>query len=130
MSPGLSTLAVFVALLAVSGFFSMSEAALFSLQRVDREALKEDEGIGETVRHLLASPRRVLAAILMGNEVSNIAISALAAQLAVGLFPQWPWISILVVAPLLVFFGDVVPKTLGIRFSRRIAALVARPLSF
>lgn len=126
----MASLLVLLALLLVSAFFSMSEAALFSLQRVDRETLKEDAAIGETVRHLLATPRRVLAAILMGNEVANIALSSSAAVLTAQLFPRWPWISILLVPPTLVLFGDVVPKTLGIRFSRRISALVVRPLSF
>lgn len=130
LSPALATVIFLLLLLGVSAFFSMSEAALFSLQHVDREALKEDRSLGETVRHLLASPRRVLAAILMGNELANIALSAVAAQMVVELYPQWPWLSIVVVAPCLVLFGDVVPKTLGIRFARRVARVVARPLSF
>lgn len=123
-------LGALVALLLVSGFFSMSEAALFSLQRVDREALKDDTSLGEAIRHLLATPRRVLAAILMGNEVSNIALSASAAVLVGQLFPTQPWLNIVLVAPTLVLFGDVVPKTLGIRFARRITTLVVRPLAF
>ncbi len=130
LSPLTASLATLGAILLVSAFFSMSEAAIFSLQRVDREALKDDDGIGETIRHLLASPRRVLAAILMGNEVANIALSASAAVLVAEAFPQWPWLSIVLVAPTLVLFGDVIPKTLGIRFSRRVSLLVARPLSF
>lgn len=119
-----------LALLLISAFFSMSEAALFSLQRVDREALKDDPSLGEAIRHLLATPRRVLAAILMGNEASNIALSASAAVLVAQLFPTRPWLNIVLVAPTLVLFGDVVPKTLGIRFARRVTTLVVRPLAF
>lgn len=119
-----------LALLAMSAFFAMSEAALFSLQRIDREALREDPTVGETVRHLLAVPRRVLAAILMGNEVANIGLSAVSAEV---LGERWhlpPWVTIAVVAPTLILFGDIVPKTLGIRFSRPISRAIARPMSF
>ena len=124
------TAGALLALLGVSAFFSASEAALFSLQRIDREALKEDETVGETVRHLLAQPRRLLAALLMGSEVANIALASASAALARAAFPQYPWLSVVVVAPVLVLFGDIAPKTLGIRFSRQMTRAVARPISF
>jgi putative hemolysin len=126
----LPTAAFLLALLAVSAFFSASEAALFSLQRVDREALKDDETVGETIRHLLAQPRRLLAALLMGSEVANIALASASAALTRAAFPEYPWLSIVFVAPVIILFGDITPKTLGIRFSRTVARTVARPLSF
>mgnify|MGYP001562278712 CR=1 FL=1 len=122
---GPGTVVALLALLGLSAFFASGEAALFSLQRVDREALKEDPSVGETVRHLLAVPRRLLAAILMGNELVNIALAAAVAQLV-----DAPLLSVLIVAPLLVLLGDIVPKTLGIRFARTVARATARPLSF
>ena len=125
-----TTVGVLAALLAVSAFFAASEAAFFSLQRVDREALKEDAVVGETIRHLLAQPRRLLAALLMGSEVANIALASTSAALTREAFPAYPWLSIVFVAPVIILFGDITPKTLGIRFSRTIATAVARPLSF
>ncbi len=119
------TVVSLLALLALSAFFASSEASLFSLQRIDREALKEDRSVGETVRHLLAVPRRVLAAILIGNEIVNIALAAATAQLV-----PIPWLNVVIVAPLLVLLGDIVPKTLGIRFARTVARTTVRPLSF
>ena len=118
LNASLTTFALLLALLGVSAFFAMSEAALFSLQRVDREALREDASIGETIRHLLAQPRRILAALLMGSETANIALSAAAADLSDRLAPSVPWVHIVLVAPLIILCADIIPKTLGIRFSR------------
>lgn len=119
-----------VTLLALCMFFSVSETALFSLQKVDREALKEDRSIGEVISFLLHRPRRLLAALLIGNEFANIGLSAASAALVLAAFPQYPWLNIVFVAPVLILFGDVLPKTLGLRFSRQVAVRVARPLAF
>lgn len=124
------TVAALLGLLSLCMFFSISETALFSLQKVDREALKEDATVGETIGHLLHRPRRLLAALLIGNEFANIGLSAASAALVLAAFPDWPWLNIVLVAPVLILFGDVLPKTLGLRFSRQVAARVARPLAF
>ncbi len=130
LSLPIATLGMLAALLCVSAFFATSEAALFSLQRVDREALKDDPSIGEAIRHLLAQPRRLLAALLMGSEAANIALASASAQIAVTAWPDFPWINIVVVAPILILFADIMPKTMGIRFARPIARVVVRPIQF
>jgi hypothetical protein len=124
------TVGALLTLLSLCMFFSISETSLFSLQKVDREALKEDPVIGETVAHLLHRPRRLLAALLIGNEFANIGLSTTSAALVLAAFPHAPWLNIVLVAPVLILFGDVLPKTLGLRFPRAVAARVARPLSF
>jgi putative hemolysin len=116
---------VLVGLLALTMFFSISETALFSLQKVDREALKEDGRVGELVKHLLHRPRRLLASLLIGAEVCNTALSATSASLV-----PWPGLNVLILAPILILFGDVLPKTLGLRFSRTVTTIVIRPLAF
>ncbi len=124
------TAGVLLTLLLLCMFFSISETALFSLQKVDREALKEDRSVGEIISHLLHRPRRLLAALLIGNEFANIGLSAASAALVLAAFPEYPWLNVLLVAPVLILFGDVLPKTLGLRFSRDVAARIARPLAF
>jgi CBS domain containing-hemolysin-like protein len=116
--------------LAFTMFFSMSEIALFALQKVDREALKEDPGIGEIVRHLLSRPRRLLAALLIGAELSNIAFSAVSADFVLDRFPDRGWINVVVIAPILIVFGDVLPRTIALRFSREATRILARPVAF
>ena len=119
-----------LAMLVVFAFFALSETAIFSLQKIDREALKEDAAIGETLRHLLVRPRRLLAALLIGGEISNATLTTLSASLLLSLAPDAPWLNVLIVAPILILFGDLVPKTLGLRFARTVVRAVIRPLSF
>jgi CBS domain containing-hemolysin-like protein len=72
-------LLLLVGLLGCSFFFSASEAALFSLRKLEREELKRRGGAGaEAALALLADPRGLLAAVLFGNLVVNVAIFAIA----------------------------------------------------
>lgn len=124
------TLLGVAALLGIGAFFASSESALFSLQKVDREALKHDGRVGELVTQLLHRPQRVLAALLIGNELSNIGLSALTASVLLTVAPSAPWLNVVVVAPVLILCGDVLPKTLGFRYNRAFARVVVRPLNF
>ena len=113
-------------LLCCSAFFSASETALFSLQPMDRRALSE---AGNTrVEALLSSPRATLATLLIGNETVNITLSSVMAGLMLTLAPQWPWLNLVVLPPLLLLMGEIMPKVLAMRFNRRAATLVAPPL--
>lgn len=115
-------------MLLACSFFSVSETALFSLQTVDREALREDPRIGPRLGPLLDQPRRLLATLLIGNELSNVGLSTASASVLLALAPQWPWLNIVVVAPVLILFGDVLPKTIGLRYSRPVVERVTAPL--
>lgn len=121
------TIVISLVLLGFSAFFSGSETALFSLQPMDRNAISPD-GEGP-VERLLHSPRRTLASILIGNEFVNVLLSTVTAGLVLTLWPGSPWLNVLVVTPLLLVFGEVMPKTLALRLNRRIAPLVAPPLT-
>ncbi len=125
-----STLISIVALLGMCAFFAGSESALFSLQKVDREALKEERRVGELLTHLLHRPHRVLAALLIGNELSNIGLSTLTASILLTVAPGLPWLNVVIVAPVLILCGDVLPKTLGLRYSRPVVRIIVRPLNF
>jgi putative hemolysin len=117
-------------LIVLSGFFSGSETALFGLQAIDRERLKEEGGTGHTVLQLLVDPRRTLASVLMGNELVNISLSTVCAGLILGLLGQeFGWVNLLVATPLLILFGEVTPKTVALRNPRRFARMVAKPLT-
>ena len=132
IDPGMipTTLLGILALLCSVAFFAGSESALFSLQKVDREALKGQGRVGELLTHMLHRPQRVLAALLIGNAVSNIGLSALTASILLTVVPQAPWLNVVIVAPVLILCGDVLPKTLAFRYNRAVAAVVVRPLNF
>jgi len=126
------TLQVF--LFGLSAFFSGSETALFSLSRLDLQKLRrERHPKSETLHALLDEPRRLIISILCGNELVNIAATANMAGILVALYgsDQAGWITILVMFPLLLLFGEVTPKTIAVSNPIGISTqLVASPLAY
>lgn len=121
------------ALLFCSAFFSGSETALFSLSRLDLQRLRRERNPhSETLHALLDQPRRLIMSILCGNELVNIAAAANMAGILVTLYgtERAGWISILVMVPLLLLFGEVTPKTIAVSNPVRVSSsIVAAPLN-
>lgn len=129
-------------LLGLSGFFSGSEAALFSLSRVERHKIgvQAERPSVRWMRDLLREPRNLLATILVGNELVNVSASVLAASLTDDLLKSAALVrladdvllktllSSLLFAPLLLILGEVTPKTLAMWNARRFAGFVSFPL--
>jgi Mg2+/Co2+ transporter CorB len=96
-----------VLLLCCSAFFSASETALFSLQPVDRRAMAD---AGDTrVEAMLQAPRATLATLLIGNETVNITLSSVMAGLMLSLAPELPWLNLVVLPPILLVCGEIMP---------------------
>ena len=117
------TVVLVVMLLLGSAFFSGSETALFSLQPLDREALRES-GV-TSVDELLSRPRRTLASILIGNEVVNVTLSTVTAGLVVAVAPNHAWLNVVVLTPVLLLVGEILPKVTALRYNRQLASLIA-----
>ena len=119
-------------LLCFSAFFSGSETALFSLGSVKLFKLKESKHPKAVlIDKLLENPRRLLISILVGNECINISASALAASLCISLVGfQGKWIAIAIMTPLILLFGEVLPKTIAVSYNEKFSFFVARPLDF
>jgi len=74
--------ALLVVLLLLSGLFSGSEVAMFSLSERDRETLREDGSTAaRRVLRLLERPRRLLITILLLNNLTNVGAAILATVL-------------------------------------------------
>jgi len=118
-------------LLCFSAFFSGSETALFSLESTKLHQLKESKHPKAGLVHaLLEKPRRLLISILVGNEIINITASALAASLCISLFGnQGKWLAVAIMTPLILLFGEVLPKTIAVSNSEKFSLRVAQPLS-
>ncbi len=120
-------IAASVVLLLISGFFSGSETALFSLQPLDRKHL-ESSG-HEKLKNLVSQPRQTLATLLIGNELTNVTLSSVTAGMLLLLAPESPWLNILGLTPVILVCGEVMPKVVALRWNRRIAPLIAVPLA-
>ena len=134
MSDVLSSLAVIGVLLFCSGFFSGTEVAMFSLRRVDRQLLaRSDKASDRLILRMLARPRRLIATLLIGNEIVNISISVLVAGVVTTLAPglseiQLILVSTFVALPVMVGIGEISPKAIAYRTSRGWSRKAAAPL--
>jgi putative hemolysin len=126
---------VALALLIVgSAFFSGTEVAMFGLRRVDRAQLvRSDRRSDSLIVRLLARPRRLIATILIGNELINVSISATTAGLVGILFAggselEMAFIATSVALPLVLFLGEITPKTIAIKTPMPWARGAVQPL--
>jgi CBS domain containing-hemolysin-like protein len=123
--------AVLLLFTALSALFSGSEAALFSLNRLQ---LRQIEGEGSrtarSVGRLLASPQHLLSSLLVGNTLVNIAIPAIITSLAIRHFGRGGvQIAILISSVLILLGGEILPKTIAVNFPRGFSRIVSIPLS-
>ena len=120
-----------VILLGFSAFFAACEAAFFSLNQAQLASLKETRGRGgQLISLLLEKPRELLITIYIGNELVNIAISALVTSIALKLFDDAAIaIAIGMGTFLILLFGEIVPKSLSLNFAEKFALFAARPLN-
>ena len=83
---------------------------------------------------LLKSPSTFLATVLTGNEIVNICISVVTATLVYDLAKDilsekfLPFWSMALTVPVLLLFGEIVPKTIAVRFPEKLALFNAYPL--
>lgn len=123
-----------IALIGCSAFFSGTEVAMFSLRRVDRQQLVRSGRPGDAlVIRLMARPRRLIATVLIGNETVNVSVSAVMAGLVPQLFPGLGDIELAILAtlfalPLLLFFGEITPKTVALKTNLGWSRAAARPI--
>jgi putative hemolysin len=118
-------------LLFLSGFFSGSETALFSLTEIQKKSLKDREPEkGNRISQLLENPGKLIITIILGNEFVNVSISTISAGLIITLFGQKvPWINIFIVLPTVLLLGEIVPKTFAINNNVKFASFIANPLT-
>ena len=120
-------------LLALSAFFSSSETAFTSLDRVRLETMQRTGARGaRQVGQVLARPGRMLSAILLGNNLVNTgsaAVGTLIATQLVGEEGQAVLVATLGVTVLLMVFGEIGPKTIALHHDWSLARTYALPLT-
>jgi Mg2+/Co2+ transporter CorB len=103
-------------LLCLSAFFSIAETALTASSRARLTALAQHGNA--RARRVLALRERedeALAAILLGNNVVNMVASAVATGWLVAMFGEaGVAYAAVAMSVLVVFFGEVLPKTAGL----------------
>jgi CBS domain containing-hemolysin-like protein len=100
--------------LVLKGFFSGSEIAMVNSDKLKlrHQAKTGDRGAGLVLK-LFRTPDVILGTTLVGTNVATVTISTLGALIAIDLFGSaGDLISVLVLTPVLLIFGEVVPKSI------------------
>ena len=133
MSDGLVVkLLSLVAFIGCSALFTGAEAAYFSLGRARLKRVAGEGAEGGAAKPLIERPHELLATLLVGITVINIAASALATLIADQLFGERYALVIQILATILVLttFGEVLPMTLAVKYPEQFLALVRRPVGW
>ncbi|WP_432822424.1 HlyC/CorC family transporter [Trichloromonas sp.] len=117
-------------LFLLSAFFSGSETALMAIDRLRVKYLVQKKRRGALLLEaLLEHPDRLLGAILIGNNLVNIAISVLATGLFVHRYGErGELVTILVLTPFLLLFSEISPKSYAAKYPEKMSFMVLRPI--
>ncbi len=132
-SADLWMLALFVVCIVLSAFFSSSETAFIALSRARLVHLVHTGHSGANlVSRLARQPERLLATVLLSNNLVNTAAAALGTAIAIDLIND-PTIALLVstfgVTALLLVFSETLPKTVAWKRPELVAFAFSRPLA-
>jgi Mg2+/Co2+ transporter CorB len=117
-------------LLALSGFFSISETSMMAINRYRLQArVQQGSRAAALTKKLLSQTDRLLSTLLLGNNILNTAITAVVTSLTI----QWYGnnemalgIATAVVAFAIIIFAEITPKVIGAAHPEK----VALPASF
>jgi putative hemolysin len=117
-----------------SAFFSSSETAFISLQKI-RLRHMESQGAEKAGRiaKILEKPEKFITTVLLGNNFVNTAAAALGTAVVLSLWGGSEQIAVLfstvTVTIVLLVVGEVVPKIVASQHSERVARLFVTPVS-
>ncbi|MDR1429835.1 MAG: hemolysin family protein [Spirochaetaceae bacterium] len=123
-------------MLVCSAFFSASETAFSSLNRIKLKNLVANGTRGEQkaasrALTLVENYDRLLSTVLIGNNIVNISASAIATVLLVNALGKIGVTAATIIMTVLVLvFGEISPKTLAKETPEKFAMFAARPLKF
>ncbi|MBU9723739.1 MULTISPECIES: hemolysin family protein [Bacillaceae] len=118
-----------ILLTIMSAFFSSAETAYSSANRLRVKTLSEEGNIGaKRSLYILDHFDNALSTILVGNNLVNIALATISAQLATDIFGPslGVFISTFVVTTIILIFGEILPKS----FAKEFAEFTSAKYSF
>ncbi len=112
----------------LSAFFSSAETAMTTVNRIRIQSLVE-QGNKQAVilDRIISNSGKMLSTILIGNNIVNMAASALMTTLTIELFGNlYVGIATGLLTLLILLFGEITPKTLAAIYSEKTALSYAR----
>lgn len=120
----------FALAVGISSLCSLTEAVLYSVSWSYIETLrKKGKKTGDILFQLKSNIDRPITAILTLNTVANTAGASIAGAAAISVFGEKNlYIFSIVFTLTILFFSEIIPKTVGVLYNRTFAQIVARPL--
>lgn len=119
-----------VVLLMFSAFFSSSETALMSLNKIRLRHMQEENIKGANLlAKLIEDSGNLLSTILIGNNIVNIAATSISTSIFITLLKaNGVAIATVVMTILILIIGEIIPKTIAANHSEKVAMIVCRPI--
>jgi len=129
----LTSILLFCVFLFFSAFFNASETALLSSNPYTLDLLEQKGSRrARLIKRMLAHVDELLAAIVIGNTLVNIAAASVATLLFVSIMPEdrnkAALAATLTTTVLVLFFGEINPKTLAAYHPLKISRLIIQPI--
>jgi Mg2+/Co2+ transporter CorB len=116
-------------LIASSAFFSGSETALMAVDRWRIRHLSRKRKRARLVEKTLKEPEKLIGTILLGNNLVNVAASALATSVAIKFVGEEGVIwSTLIMTLLILVFAEITPKTVAAYYPEQMSILIVQPI--
>jgi putative hemolysin len=127
ITPQVILLIILLVIMGCSAFFSGSETALMTVSRVRlRQMAKKHTRSVKMVEGILEKPERLIGTILLGNNLVNVAMSAIATVIAVSIWGDRGIIYVTVaLTVILLIFAEITPKVYARYHSERISIITA-----
>lgn len=116
-----------VLLVLMSAFFSSSETALINMSKIRLKYLvKEKVKNADKLEKLYEDSNKLIGAILIGNNIVNVATSSIATIITTSRFSNAGLgISVGLTTLVILIFGEITPKNLALKNSESISLFVA-----
>ncbi|WP_214702407.1 MULTISPECIES: hemolysin family protein [unclassified Exiguobacterium] len=128
-----SSLILYAVLILLSAFFSSSETALSSVNRVRMIRMSEDGDKGaKRVLSLVDNFDDTLSTILVGNNIVNIGSATVSTTIATTIFTGGTGLLVatFVTTILILIFGEILPKSLAKEFAEKYSLAISGILVF
>ena len=128
-SSDVTQLIILLILLGLSAFFSSAETALTTVNKIRIRSLAEDGNKrAKTVLKITDDSGKMLSAILIGNNIVNLAAS-LTTSLAYSFGGSMVAIASGILTVLILLFGEITPKTMATIHAEKMALIYAPIIS-
>lgn len=126
----LYTILIILVCLVLEGFFSGSEIALISANKIKiRHKAEEGSMSARLIQKMFTKPEQLIGTTLVGTNLAAVIGSVVMTYFMVSRFgTEGEFYTILIMAPLILIFGEIIPKTLYQRKADTICYLVIIPI--